>query len=405
MQMGTMPFAMPFYFSDGTSCANFNQLALACDERWEEARELLAAGHWPSFFGGIGRLDLATVAKQAVKEPDRDLALSLLLEKFPADPEALRPPKLTLDSTEINLGQLRPNKDQVFELTVINQGMLVLRGMVTSNADWMVFGDRAGPKHKMIQTRNLCTLRIRALGSKLRAGNKPMVGEIVVDTNGGTITVPVRAEVPIFPFPKGVYTNDSLAGAKSPQEIAVKAKQSPADAAVLFEQGAVRNWYQTNGWIYPVEGRDGSGKGAVQQFFEALGLAKPPKLKIDTEYLMFKGRIGDRRTKTITVYSDEPRPVYAQAWSNQDWVEFGEIKYLGNKVKIPVTVTMPPQPGETVLANVTVQGNGKQKFAVTVGASVAEDDLEVVVEEEEALPDKVRKGFQSFMRGILGDDK
>ena len=29
MKMGAMPFPMPFYFSDGQACANFNQLALA----------------------------------------------------------------------------------------------------------------------------------------------------------------------------------------------------------------------------------------------------------------------------------------------------------------------------------------------------------------------------------------
>lgn len=404
MQMGTMPFPMPFYFSDGRACANFNQLALACDERWEEARSLLGAGYWPTFFGGIGRLDLAAVATQAAAEPDRDLGLSMLLEKFPADPDALRPPKLTLDSTEINLGQLRPEKDHVFELSIINQGMLVLRGMVVSNSDWLVFGDRAGPKQKMFQTRNICTLRVRALASKLRAGLKPMMGEIVVDTNGGAITVPIKAEVPILPFPKGVYANDALAGAKSPHEIAVKAKQNPNGAAILFEQGAVKAWYASNGWTYPIEGREGSGKGAVQQFFEALGLAKPPKLKIDTEYLMFKGKPGERRSNQITVSTDEARPVYAEAWSNQEWVQFGAIKYMGNKLKIPVEVIVPPQPGETVLANVTIRGNGKQQFVVTVGVTVDEEEIQITVEDDENLPDKVRKGIGKIVRGIFGDD-
>src|SRR5262245_42486936 len=62
LSIGTLPFAMPFCFSDGHSCANFNQLALACDERWNEARGLLTEGIWASFFSAAGRLDLATAA-------------------------------------------------------------------------------------------------------------------------------------------------------------------------------------------------------------------------------------------------------------------------------------------------------------------------------------------------------
>ena len=238
LHVGALPFPMAFYFADGQACTNFNQLALACDERWEEAKGLLAQGFWPTFFAGIGRHDLAALAKRAVEEPDRDLGLSQLLEKFPADPEALRPPNLTLGSMEENLGVLSPGTDRTFELTILNRGMLVLRGMVLSNSDWLVFGDRTGPSQKMFQTRSICTIKVRVLGHKLRAGSKPLQGEIIVDTNGGMRTLLVRADVPIVPFPKGGHANDALAGAKSPHEIALRAKQFSNEAAILFEQGA-----------------------------------------------------------------------------------------------------------------------------------------------------------------------
>src|SRR5204863_4084709 len=139
-------------------------------------------------------------------------------------------------------------------------------------------------------------------------------GEILIDTNGGAITLPVLAEVPIIPFPKGVHANDALAGARSPHEIALKAKAQPREAALLFEQGAVKAWYASNGWMYPIEGSEGSGKGAVQQFFEALGLTKPPELEIDIDYLMFKGKIGERLVKHVILSTFESKPVYAQAW-------------------------------------------------------------------------------------------
>ena len=394
LHVGSLPFPTKFHFADGQTCVNFNQLALACDKRWEEARALLVDGTWPTFFRSIGRLDLAAAAQQAAGEPDPDLALSLLLEKLPADHDSLRAPKLAVESTEENLGTLFPGADLSFEIVIFNHGMLLLRGVVSSDCDWLVFGERAapirtesdrndafasdcllfgewaGPTQKMFQTRTACAVAVRVLGSKLRAGLKPLQGETVIDSNGGTITVPVRAEVPIRPFPAGLYANEVLAGVRSPREVARKAKEFPKEAAVLFEQSAVKEWYALNGWTYPIEGSEGSGKGAVQQFFEALGLTTPPRLEIKPDAVTFNGKVGDRLSRRLTLSTEEAKPVYAQAWSNQDWVKFGPIKYLGNKVKIPVEITVPPQPGETVHAQVVIQGNGKQQFVVPVSVTV-----------------------------------
>ncbi len=405
LHVGAMPFPIPFCFADGQACANFNQLALACDERWDEARGLLAAGYWPTFFGGIGRLDLVAAAKRAAAEADPDLGLSQLLEKLPADPDALRPPKAAVEPADQYLGLLTPGTDRTFELTIINQGMLVLRGMIVVNCEWLVLDERGAPTQKMFQTRNMCTIKVRVLGGKLRAGLQSLQGEIVIDTNGGAVTIPVRADVPIRPFPKGAYANDSLAGALSPHEIAVKAKEHPQDAAVLFEHGAVKAWYENNGWTYPIEGSEGSGKGAVQQFFEALGLTRPPVLKIDTAFLMFRGKAGQCLSRRVTLSTEEAKPVYAHAWSDQDWVKFGPIKFLGNRVKIPVEVTVPPRPGETVLAQVTIRGNGKQQFVVPVTLTVEPLNGPVPVASQvprQGLTHRVRTGIRAFLQNVFG---
>ena len=195
---------------------------------------------------------------------------------------------------------------------------------------------------------------------------KPLRGDILIDCNGGAVTVPVLAEIPIRPFPKGAYSNDSLAGVRSPRELALKAKACPKEAGALFEQGAVKAWYASNGWTYPIQGSDGMGVGAVQQFFEVLGLTKPPMLEIDTAFLMFKGKIGESHVTRVTLRTREGKPVYAHAWSNQGWVRPGPIKYLGNKVQIPVEITVPADIGEKALAQVLIQGNGNQRFVVPV---------------------------------------
>ena len=73
-------------------------------------------------------------------------------------------------------------------------------------------------------------------GQHLRAGNKPLEGHLVVDSNGGTGSITVRLEVPAKPFPNGV-----LAGATTPRQIAEKAHAAPKEAAALFGEAAMIN--------------------------------------------------------------------------------------------------------------------------------------------------------------------
>lgn len=402
IRVANLPFPMPFYFSDGQACASFNQLALTCASHWEEACALLADGIWATWFRSIGRLDLSTAATRAAAESDRDAGLSQLLALFPADPEFLRPPKLALESTEVNLGQLTPGTDLSFDLVLYNQGLLLLRGSIWTDCEWLVLGHRAGPSQKLFQTRNVCTVPVHVLGHKLRAGLKPLQGGITLESNGGRVTVPVRAVIPIRPFPRGPAGNDVLAGAMSPRVLAQRARAHAREAAVLFERGMVKAWYASNGWTYPVEGGAVSGVAAVQQFFESLGLTQPPTLTLDPVCLVFRGRVGERFETTLTVRTAESKPVYAQAWSNSDWVACGPIKHLGNKVKIGLEILVPPCPGQTVQAQVTIRGNGNQVFALLVFLTVEQESASAAGPNA-ATPKTIRKGVEALLRGFLGD--
>jgi hypothetical protein len=372
MGLGTRPFPMPFSFSDGQGCTNFNQLVLACDRRWNEARGYLLNGTWKSFFGAIGRADLANLAVLSANQSDADVGLCHLLERLPADAEALRPAKLALTSTVEDLGALEPGKDYKVSLVIENQGMLLLRGSIVTDCDWLSFGDRQGNASvKLFQTRDTYALSARVLGNKLRAGKAPLEGQIVIDTNGGRETIAVRATVPIRPFPKGQAARDVLAGALSPREIAVKAKAHPEEAAVLFEQGAVKAWYESNGWTYPIRGTQAKGKSALQQFFEALGLTKPPRLEISTERIVCQGQAGKRLIKKVIVHTPESKFVHAEAHSNQDWIKVLPATANGNSIAIPLRIEVPPRVGETLDAIVTFLGNGQQRFVVPVALTVA----------------------------------
>ena len=65
-----------------------------------------------------------------------------LLEKFPADANVLRPPKLALPAPEEDLGTLEPGKDHKFEVRISNQGMLVLHGTAATDCEWLTLGDK-----------------------------------------------------------------------------------------------------------------------------------------------------------------------------------------------------------------------------------------------------------------------
>src|ERR1700722_2720113 len=63
LDSGTQPFHSPFIFPSGRSCQNFDQLTLACHEKWPEAVSLLQAGYLENFLRSLGRTDLALAAR------------------------------------------------------------------------------------------------------------------------------------------------------------------------------------------------------------------------------------------------------------------------------------------------------------------------------------------------------
>ena len=190
-------------------------------------------------------------------------------------------------------------------------------------------------------------------GQSLRAGNKPLEAKLTVESNAGTQTIVVTAEVPVKPFPIGV-----LAGAVTPRNIAEKAKAGPKEAAILFENGSVQQWYKDNGWTYPVQGPSASGLAAVQQFFEALGLTPPPKVQLSVNALALDSYAGGSLRSAVEVTTPEKRPIYAHAVSDQPWLKVERAQPRGRSVTIPLSVPVVPAcPGETLHADLTVTSN------------------------------------------------
>src|SRR5207245_282959 len=143
-------------------------------------------------------------------------------------------------------------------------------------------------------------------------------------------------------------------------ELADKAKRSPTEAGALFESGAVATWYQANGWTYPVQGPVSTGISAVQQFFEALGLSRPPKVSVVQPYLHLKGTAGTKLSHQIVVRSEEPRAVFAHGVSGAEWCVVKPGLPHWNLVTLPVEIVVPPA-GETLHTLIRVTSNGQQR--------------------------------------------
>jgi hypothetical protein len=353
-----------------------DELALACQDDWPGAVALLRLGAFEAFLGGIGRHDLAGEAREAARflagpaggiddAGFADRALDRFLAGLPV--QSVHPPLLAVEPAEIALGRVRIGADVRSELRLVNRGMRLLHGTVTSDAPWLLLGDGEGARGKLFGCLRETTLAVRVRGRALRAGLQPLRGRLLIDSCAGRCVVAVTLEAPPQTFAAGV-----LAGARTPRQLAEKARLAPKESARLFETGAVARWYRDNGWTYPVEGEPAAGLAAVQQFFDALGLSAPPRLELSRPALALAGRPGDALVASLRVGAAEKRPVYARAASDQPWLVVSGVDLDGSQAHVRLSVpSVPDRPGEKLHATLRVTGNARQRFVVPVSLRVA----------------------------------
>jgi hypothetical protein len=369
LNLAQAPFITPFQFPSGQVCANFDQLALSCHALWTETWELLQNGTLASFLGGLGRADLTVVAAEAVAAGERDHGVDSFLARLPAC--NLAPPRLRVTPVDMQLGTLRPQQELVLELALVNEGHRLIVGSVTSNCNWLEV-DGAADRRLAVQFAHEYKVRMRVVANRLAAGTAPRAGKILVQTNAGYAEVTVSCLVPVLPFPEGV-----LAGCRSPRELAKQARRFPDEAAALFAAGMVQVWYTANGWTYPVEGAPASGKAAVQQFFEALGLTEPPLVVLDTAQVVLCGAPGRHLQKKLRLHTDDKRPIYAFGRSLSPWLSVVETTATANRATITVEANVPVTTATQLETYLEVRANGNQRFHVPVALHIVDTGVDV----------------------------
>jgi hypothetical protein len=367
VNVGARPFSSPFLLASGRACHNFNQLALACHADLAGALGLLREGRLEAFLRAEGRADLAAAARAATRATDPARGLDDFLGRLPA--ATLLPPRLRVEPAVLDLVTLRAGEDRRLVLTLHNEGMRLLVGSADCGAcPWLGLGGGPPLRQKVFQLSGKAVLPVRLLGRHLRAYHKPQEAEVRLESNGGTVLVAVRVNVPVRPFPEGV-----LAGAVTPRQLAEKARASPKQAAALVESGAVGRWYQDNGWDYPVSGPAVAGVAALQQYFEALGLVKPPRVELSEDAIRLHGGPGETVEYVLAVITQENRLAVAHGTSDRPWLRVGPAISRGRSSFLPLAVpAVPGHPGDTLHATVAVVANGNQRFAVPVTLTVVE---------------------------------
>jgi hypothetical protein len=304
-----------FVFPSGRRCRTFDDLVQGCQYEWEDARDMLRRGEFAQFLAGVGRLDLARAAREAQTQPDPDIALHNFVGNLPAG--QVQGPRLDLHPRRLQLRAVHAGEQRQVRLTVTNQGKGLLQGKlsVSEGGEWLKVANGGGNGHCALKAARdqQVTLQIDARGL---AAPQSYSGKLTVITNGGIAEVPVRLDVTGVPFPRPPYQ-----AASTPREMAEKMRANPKPAVALLEDGEVARWFAANGWTYPVQGATAKGVAAVQQFFEGMGLSKPPPVQLVEEDFRLECVPPEVQRRQITLRTAVKKWVYAHVDSDVPWLK------------------------------------------------------------------------------------
>jgi len=355
-----------FVFPSGRRCKSYDDLVQGCQEEWGTASELLREGAFRQFFTGAGRLDLAKASEDARAQPDGDVALETFLSRLPAT--EVPKPRLELEPRRILLGQMRLGSTGNARLLVINQGRGLLTGTVavTEGGDWLKLTGANASATLVIKTVREQSLRLEIDARNLLAPQR-YAGRLTVITNGGIVEVSVRLDCIAHPFPKAPFN-----GAASPRDMAVRMRSNPKAASPMLESGDVARWFEANRWGYPVQGPTAQGMAAVQQFFECMGLAKPPRVELSESYLQFTCLYPEVLQGQLVLQSPDRKYVYGQADSDAIWLKIATPVVSGaQQAAIGFTIDSSLlDPNRLVEGSINVRGNGGQSLAARVRVDV-----------------------------------
>jgi hypothetical protein len=358
-------------FPSGRRSRNFDELVEGCRSDWDEARQLLQKGEVAKFLQRLGRADLVRAAQEAMAHPDADIALYNFLSELPGPGAnasgAAQGPHLELEPRRVSLKKIAVGERPELPLAISNKGPGVLQGKikVSEGQEWLRLADGDG-KQSSIKTERQQQIALR-IDTRVLVGGQTYTGRLTVITNGGIAEIPVRLDLAAVPFPQAPYK-----GANTPRGLAQRMLTNPKPAVKLLESGEVARWFAVNGWNYPVPGEPARGVAAVQQFFECLGLSKPPPLQLSPSDIRLRCQAPEVAGGQVTLRTSSRKWVYAQVEGDAPWLRVTTPSVSGpRQTQIGFEVDSANLAANQIHeANLVLQANGNKKLLVHVQVEV-----------------------------------
>jgi hypothetical protein len=357
----TTELGRDFVFPSGRRCRSFDELVQGCSAEWNSARAMLRQGSLRQFLASVGRMDLASMADRMAAHQDPDLGLDEFLAKLPTRDGTV--PKLDITPRRLHLGKLQVGDSRDVTLTVANQGSRLLHGTLKIEGEnWVRFGDSEDGHTSTIKTGKTQAVKVHVNTAGLPAGQR-YSATLTIITSGGAAEVPVLFDLAPHPFKV-----PPLDGSTSPRELAGKMKEIPKQVAGLIEDGTIERWFAANGWRYPIQGTPAKGIAGVQQFFEGLGLSKPPPLVLEPAEIILPCHVGETVRGQVTLLTTVKKWVFARVDADVPWLIPQEADVAGAQ-RVPITFTIQTRGlpgGQEVNGNLLLNANGNQKLKVPV---------------------------------------
>jgi hypothetical protein len=354
-----------FVFPSGRRCHTFDDLAQACRDDWAGARELLRQGAFVRYFTSVGRQDLARVAQESMNQANPDIGLSNLVDSMPLSRS--QGPRLDLNPRRVMLGAILAGETRQVPLMVSNQGQGMLQGTlsVSEGGEWLrIGGSQNGQCSVQTSREQQVMLQVDTRG--LAAG-QAYGAKLTVVTNGGVSEVPARLDLMPHAFARPPFQ-----GVRSPRELAERMRSQPKAAVPLLESGEVGRWFETNGWNYPVRGTPVKGVAGVQQFFENMGLSKPPVVQLGQAEVAHSCQFPETVRGQVSLQTPSKKWVYAAVESDAAWLRVLTPGVSGPQqaqIAYEIDTRLVPA-GSNPVGSLTVVANGGQKLSLRVRIQV-----------------------------------
>lgn len=353
---GGEQFSRDWTFPGKPPCRTVDELARACLADWTEAKNALIRRDFQRFFREAGREDLAAIVP--APEPDADLALQAFLERLPS--KVAVKPAIDVAPRRLHFADLRKGAPRTVVLRVINRGAGWLSGRlsVMESVRWISV---AGAK---LSTRSEQAVELTIDPAAL-PGAGSFFARLKIESNGGNLEVPVQADFSLAGIPFKEFA------VSDPYDMAKVMLAHPKRAARWMADGEVRQFFDRQGWVFPVEGPLAPSLGSLQQFFEALRLSSIPEVTPETTVVECTAAFPERITRSITLTTPK-KWIHATAESDEFWLKPVEPIVAGSRtVEVPFEVDSALlRAGRTYEGILRIRVNGGVEHSVLVRADI-----------------------------------